>query len=105
MNRYEPLSLSAQTSYAQLFDATQSSELARSVSSLKGSFASKIVKGNTYWYFQHTDVSGRLQQIYVGPDNPRVHALMKQHDGRNSAPAMQRLVNATVAHGCEPILL
>ena len=105
MSLYEPLSLSAQTSYAQLFDVAQGAELARSVSSLKGSFASKKVKGNTYWYFQHTDVSGRLQQIYVGPDNPRVHALMKQHGGANPAHEIQRQVNAAVAYGCEPVLL
>ena len=105
MKLYEPLSLSAQTSYAQLFDAAQSAELARSVSSLPGSFAIKKVKGKTYWYFQHTDVSGRLRQIYVGPDNPRTRELVKQHGTRNPAERMQQLVNAAIALGCEPILL
>ena len=105
MNLYESLSLSAQTSYAQLFDAAQSTELARSVSSLQGSFASKKVKGNTYWYFQHTDVSGRLRQIYVGPDNPKTRELVRQHGGANSVRRIQQLVNATTALGCEPILL
>lgn len=102
---YQPLSLSAQTSYAQLFDSAQGAELARSVATLRGSFASKKVKGNTYWYFQHTDVSGRLQQIYVGPDNPRVRALVKQHGAKRAEQGIQRLVNGAIAHGCEPILL
>jgi len=84
MRLYEPLSLTAQTAYAQLFDAVQRAELARSVSSLQGSFASKQVKGNTYWYFQHTDVSGRLRQIYVGPDNARTRELVKEHAGKAS---------------------
>ena len=105
MKRYEPLSLSAQTSYAQLFEAAQAAELARSVESLSGSFARKRVKGNTYWYFQHTDVSGRLRQIYVGPDNPRTRALVEQHGSRQSVARMQRLVNAATALGCEPVLL
>lgn len=105
MKPYEPLSLSAQTSYAQLFDAAQAAELARSVATLTGSFASKKVKGNTYWYFQHTDVSGRLRQIYVGPDNPRTRALVEQHKARESPERIQQLVAAATAFGCEPILL
>lgn len=102
---YRTLSLSAQTSYAQLFDAAQAAELTRSIASLRGSFASKRVKGRTYWYFQHTDVSGRLRQIYVGPDNERVKHLIEQHDSAGPRDAIQSLVNATIAHGCEPLLL
>jgi hypothetical protein len=105
MKPYEPLSLSAQTSYAQLFDAAQAAELARSVASLSGSFASKKVKGNTYWYFQHTDVSGRLRQIYVGPDNPRTRALVEQHGAREAPERIRELAAAATALGCEPILL
>ena len=105
MTPYEPLSLSAQTSYAQLFDAAQAAELARSVANLSGSFATKKVKGNTYWYFQHTDVSGRLRQIYVGPDNPRTRALVEQHHAAQSPERMRQLVAAATALGCEPVLL
>jgi hypothetical protein len=104
-NFYRELSLSAETSYAQLFDVVQGVELTRSVANLRGSFASKNVKGNKYWYFQHTDVSGRLQQIYVGPDSPRVHALIEQHGKQDVMGAIQPLVNAAVALGCQPILL
>jgi hypothetical protein len=105
MKPYEPLSLSAQTSYAQLFDAAQAADLARSVASLQGSFASKKVKGNTYWYFQHTDVSGRLRQIYVGPDNSRTRALVERHGAKESPERIRQLVAAATALGCEPILL
>jgi hypothetical protein len=105
MKAYEPLSLSAQTSYAQLFDAAQAAEIARSVASLSGSFANKKVKGNTYWYFQHTDVSGRLRQIYVGPDSPRTRALVERHDARQSPARIRPLVNAAIALGCGPVLL
>jgi hypothetical protein len=105
MQPYEPLPLSAQTAYAQLFDAAQAAELARSISSLQGSFASKQVKGNTYWYFQHTDVSGRLRQIYVGPDNPPTRELVGQHGRKPSADRIQQLAKAALALGCEPVLL
>src|SRR3982750_938859 len=105
MKSYEPLSLSAQTSYAQLFDAAQAADLARSVGSLQVSFASKKVKGNTYWYFQHTDVSGHLRQIYVGPDNPRTRALVERHGAKESPERIRQLVAAATALGCEPILL
>ncbi|HVV98293.1 MAG TPA: nucleotidyltransferase domain-containing protein [Rhodanobacteraceae bacterium] len=102
---YESLPLSAQTSYAQLLDAAQASEIARSVSSLPGSFARKRVKDNIYWYFQHTDVSGRLRQIYVGPDNERTRALVDAHDRHTASALVQPLVNAAIALGCEPVLL
>ena len=102
---FEPLSLSAQTSYAQLLDAAQSADFARSASSLQGSFARKRVKDNTYWYFQHTDVSGQLRQIYVGPDNERTRALVDAHDRGESIQRLQGLIKSTIALGCEPVLL
>ncbi len=102
---FEPLQLSAQTSYAQLLDAAQMADLARSVSSLPGSFARKRVKDNTYWYFQHTDVSGHLRQIYVGPDNERTRALVDAHDRGESSQRLQSLIKSTIVLGCEPVLL
>jgi hypothetical protein len=105
MDLYEPLPLSAQTSYAQLFDAAQAAEVARSVSSLQGSFARKRVKEKTYWYFQHTDVSGQLRQIYVGPDNERTRALVSAHNRRTSGELVQRSIRSAIALGCEPVLL
>lgn len=51
MARYTPLSLTAQTVYAQMFDAALGADTARTVANLRGSFAKKIVKGRDYWYF------------------------------------------------------
>ncbi len=75
MPRFTELSVTAQTSYAQLFDATLASELSRSVGSLRGSFARKTVKGREYWYFQLTDLGGTLRQFYVGPDSEPVREI------------------------------
>lgn len=104
MSHYQALSLSAQTAYAQLLDTSQALELRRSVASLPGSFASKQVKGRTYWYLQYTEVSGKLRQIYVGPDSERVRALIAQHGQGGPAQALEPLARSAIALGCEPVL-
>lgn len=104
MPAYEALSLSAQTAYSQLFDAAQAAELRRSIASLPGSFASKQVKGHTYWYFQYTEISGKLRQVYVGPDSDRVRALIAQRDATATQAALEPLSRSAIALGCEPLL-
>jgi hypothetical protein len=103
MPRYSELSLSAQTAYAQLFDATLASELSRSVGSLRGSFARKTVKGREYWYFQFTDLGGRLRQFYVGPDSEPLRALVAQARKSRDEPLVP-LVRSAIALGCAPLL-
>ena len=97
------LSLSAQTAYAQLFDATLAADLSRSVASLRGSFAKKTVKGREYWYFQFTDLGGTLRQLYVGPDSDPVRALVAQSRSRKETPLVP-LARGAVALGCAPVL-
>ena len=104
MQAYEALSLSAQTSYSQLLDAAQGAEMRRSIASLTGSFASKQVKGRTYWYFQYTEMSGKLRQVYVGPDSDRVRALMDQREESKPLGALEPLARSAMALGCEPLL-
>ena len=91
MERYTPLSLNAQTAYAETFDMVLARTTARSVADLNGSFAKKQVKGATYWYFQFRDIDGRVRQIYIGPDGERIQKLITERD---SAP-----VPARPAHG------
>ena len=97
------LTLSAQTAYAQLFDATLAAELARSVASLSGSFAKKTVKARDYWYFQFSDLGGTLRQLYVGPDNAAVRALVEKARQPKEQP-LAPLARAAVALGCAPLL-
>ena len=103
MPRYSELSLSAQTAYVQLFDATLAAELSRSVGSLRGSFAKKTVKGREYWYFQFTDLGGSLRQFYVGPDSEPVRALVAQARQSREEPLVP-LVRSAMALGCAPLL-
>ena len=103
MLRFTPLSLSAQTAYAQLFDAALAADVSRSVASVRGSFAKKTVKGRDYWYFQYTDLGGKLRQIYVGPDSAEVRALVEQSKSRKSEP-IAPLARSAIALGCAPVL-
>ncbi|MEO8006291.1 MAG: nucleotidyltransferase domain-containing protein [Betaproteobacteria bacterium] len=103
MPRFAELSLSAQTSYAQLFDSTLASELTRSVGSLRGSFAKKTVKGRDYWYFQFTDLGGTLRQLYVGPDSAPVRSLVAEQKKSRDEPLLP-LVRSAIALGCTPVL-
>ncbi|MDP2265747.1 MAG: nucleotidyltransferase domain-containing protein [Thiobacillus sp.] len=104
MPRFTELSLSAQTAYAQLFDAASAAELSRSVANLAGSFAQKTVKGRVYWYFQHTDLAGITRQIYVGPDTPEVRRLVELRANAPGADALRALARSAIALGCQPLV-
>ncbi|MHB9159186.1 MAG: GSU2403 family nucleotidyltransferase fold protein, partial [Thiobacillus sp.] len=104
MPRFTELSLSAQTAYAQLFDAASAAELSRSVANLAGSFAQKTVKGRVYWYFQHTDLTGVSRQIYVGPDTPEVRRLVELRAHAPGADALRALARSAIALGCQPLM-
>jgi hypothetical protein len=98
------LGLAAQTAYAQLFDATLGADHARSVADLPGSFNAKTVKGRRYWYFQYTEPSGKLRQVYVGPDGEPVQRLMQRRSEANVSAALQPLARSALALGCTAIL-
>lgn len=104
MPRFTELSLSAQTAYAQLFDAASTAELSRSVANLAGSFAQKTVKGRMYWYFQYTDLAGKSRQIYVGPDTPEVRRLVELRANAPGADALRALARSAIALGCQPLI-
>lgn len=80
---YTALSLAAQTAYAQLHEALQVREMARSVSDAPGSFNKKTVAGKDYWYYQFRDLKNTLRQAYLGPDSAVLAALVAR---RREAP-------------------
>jgi hypothetical protein len=102
--RSVPLSSSAQTAYAQLLDAAHAADLARTVADLPVTFARKQVKGRTYGYYQVLDVAGRQRQIYVGPENDRVLALVERRGADRARPALQGLARSAIALGNAPML-
>jgi hypothetical protein len=101
---FSELSLTAQTAYAQLLEAAVSAEHLRSIADLPGSFAAKTVKGHKYWYFQYTEPSGKLRQVYVGPDNDAVRALIQGKEQPSPAQNLGPLVRSAVALGCAEML-
>lgn len=104
MIRFTELPLSAQTAYAQLFDAANTTELSRSVANLAGSFAQKNVKGRIYWYFQHSDLVGKSRQIYIGPDTSAVRKLVELRADAPGVDALRALARSAIALGCQPLV-
>ncbi len=104
MPPFTELSLSAQTAYAQLLDAAVAAEHLRSVADLSGSFAAKTVRGHAYWYFQYTEPSGKLRQVYVGPDNDAVRALVAQKAQPSPRESLEPLARSAAVLGCAEIL-
>jgi hypothetical protein len=103
VKRFEDLSLSAQTAYAELLDTASAQELTRSIAQLNGSFASKDVKGRKYWYFQYRDIDGKVRQLYVGPDGQRVQALMTRAQDSPLRP-LGPLARSAISLGCQRVL-
>ena len=101
---YEELSATAQTAYAQLLEAALAAGHLRGVADLSGSFAAKTVRGAKYWYYQYTEPSGKLRQIFVGPDTPPVHALMARKSKPAVTAALGPLARACAALGCAEAL-
>ncbi len=104
MTPYADLSLTAQTGYAQLLDAALAAEHMRSVADLSGSFAPKTVKGRKYWYYQYTEPSGQLRQIFVGPENDVVLALIERKASHSATAALPALSKSAMALGCSDVL-
>lgn len=60
------------TLYAELLDQMiPAAAVAASGGVLPGSFITKQIKGNTYWYLQRSE-GARTRQIYLGPDSVRL---------------------------------
>ncbi len=100
---FTELSMAAQTAYAQVFEAALSAEHMRSVADLTGSFAAKTVRGHKYWYFQYTEPSGKLRQIFAGPDDEVVRALVERKKLPSARKALGPLVRAALALGCADV--
>lgn len=104
MASFTELALVAQTAYAQLLEAALAAEHLRSVADLRGSFAAKSVRGRKYWYFQFTEPSGKLRQIFVGPDNAAVRTLIEKKARPSARHELAPLARSAVALGCAEIL-
>ena len=60
------LPLETQTMYAELLEQLTALAARRSIGKAPGSFVNKTIKGQDYWYFQHSEPGGIQRQVYVG---------------------------------------
>lgn len=104
MKHYFELTAAAQTAYAQLVDAALATGHMRSVADLSGSFAAKTVKHSKYWYYQYTEPSGALRQIFVGPDNDAVLRLIERKRQPAASQTLGPLARSAVALGCSAVV-
>lgn len=75
---FKRLAEATQTLYAELLDQAiqaEAEEVARRLPP-KGSFVSKRIKGQVYWYLQRME-AGRKAQYYLGADSPQLRSWMK----------------------------
>jgi hypothetical protein len=106
MKLFHEISTAAQAAFAGLDKAARQADLERSIADLPGGFASKVVSGRTYWYYQIKNPDGSLVQTYVGPDDDRTRALMARHKEPLRAQArdqLQRLARSAIELGCAQV--
>jgi hypothetical protein len=81
------------------------SDRLRSVADLRGSFNAKTVKGRRYWYFQYTEPTGKLRQVYVGPHGESVQRLMTaKRECAATTATLEPLARAALALGCASVV-
>jgi hypothetical protein len=104
-DRFAELPLAAQTAYAELAEATRTSELSGALANLTGSFHRRALsRGTAYWYFTYRDPGGeRPRMIYVGPDNEAVRRLVDNFKSLRGSSKLAPQSRAAIAQGCTPL--
>jgi hypothetical protein len=100
--RFNELSLSAQTAYAELAEQTRAFETASALGRLEGSFQKLDRKGRGYWYFAFRDLDGKVRLSYVGPDDERTRTLVERFRGSRGSRPLAPQAKAAIALGCTP---
>jgi len=65
-------------------------------------------KGRDYWYYQQKQPDGRVQQVFVGPDDVKTRSLIERHgaaDAEEAYAGLRRLARAAIELGCAEIPL
>lgn len=99
---YSPLSLVAQTAYAELQDQLRIQNIDR-LRALPGAFHKQVQKGKPYVYYGYRDLDGIGRMAYVGPEDQRVLELVKKHQElklNNLAESIKRQAKSAEALGC-----
>jgi hypothetical protein len=102
--QFQALSMASQTAFAQVSEVALAAEHLRSVADLPGSFVAKTVKGHQYWYYQYSEPAGPRRQLFVGPNNDAVKALMAKAAEPSAAASLGPLARSAAVLGCAEIL-
>jgi hypothetical protein len=81
------LPLETQTLYAELLEHLLGVQAHRSIGLLPGTFTRKVVKGETYVYFQASLPGGKTRQFYLGRSGPALERLVKRFQEDRAALA------------------
>lgn len=99
---YRELSLTAQTTYAEVLDQCRAS-LMDSLATLHGAFHRRTIKGKPYVYFGYRDTDGAGRMVYVGPAYERVQALVDRFREEKQHRHLGEVAQAAQALGCEGV--
>jgi hypothetical protein len=75
----ERMPLEIQTLYAELLERLFALEARRSIGHVSGSFVTKVIKGDTYYYFQYSDPGGMKRQLYIGRKDRFLEEVVKKY--------------------------
>ena len=99
---YTPLSLSAQSAYAELQDELRVQAIDQ-YRALPGAFHRQQQKGKSYIYYGYRDIDGVGRMAYVGPEDKRVLELIEKHQVIKSSALhekIKRQAKSAEALGC-----
>lgn len=83
--------LEVQTIYAELLERLAAYEASRTIGHAAGSFVTKTIKGQEYYYFQHLGPGGTKHQTYLGRRDNTLDELAERFaSGRADATAERR---------------
>lgn len=71
--------LEIQTLYAELLERLAAHEAHRAIGHVAGTFVTKTVKGQRYYYFQHAEPGGSKRQIYLGRKDAVLDAVVERY--------------------------
>jgi len=90
--------LEVQTIYAELLEQLAAYEAARAIGHTPGSFVTKTIKGQEYYYFQHMGPGGTKHQTYLGRRDSALDALAQRFaEGRLNAAGEQESIDRLAA--------
>lgn len=90
--------LEVQTIYAELLEQIAVYEASRAIGHAAGSFVTKMVKGQQYYYFQHVGPGGGKRQTYLGRRDAALDELAERFaEGRASVAGDQRSIERLAA--------